>query len=89
MTNTVTCEGTTTATNLTTELAPSAARAGIAAEDITLAAGANASEAVGFLSGAKTVASIASAGSKAIIVVSATATAISGVGRAYCYAVSQ
>ncbi len=78
-----------TATNLTTELAPSAARAGIAAEDITLAAGANASEAVGFLSGAKTVASIASAGSKAIIVVSATATAISVVGRAYCYAVSR
>jgi len=78
-----------TARNLTAELAPSAARTGIAAEDITLAAGANASEAVGFLSGAKTVASIASAGSKAIVAVSATATAISILGRAYCYAVSK
>jgi RHS repeat-associated protein len=78
-----------TATNLTRELAPSAAQAGISAEDITLAAGANASEAVGLLSSAKTVAAIASTASKAIVAVSATATAISFLGRVYCYAVTK
>jgi RHS repeat-associated protein len=74
-----------TVSNLTTVLTPSAVRSGIAAENITLEAGAQASEAVGLLSSAKTVGAIASTASKGLWVVSLAAGAVSILGRAYCY----